>query len=65
MPYFWAGLKAYDLVAGTSALTWSHFVRAAESRELLPTLQDRRAEGDTLKGTVRCVRVRGMMRGIS
>ena len=52
MPYFWAGLKAYDAVAGTSALAWSHYLSAAASREVFPTLLSERPDGDTLKGSV-------------
>ena len=28
IPYYWAGLKAYDLVAGTQGLTISRFTSA-------------------------------------
>jgi glycerol-3-phosphate dehydrogenase len=52
VPYFWAGLKAYDAVAGTSALAWSHFLGAAASREVFPTLLAERPDGNTLKGSV-------------
>ena len=52
MPYFWAGLKAYDAVAGTSALAWSHFLGATASREVFPTLLAERPDGNTLKGSV-------------
>ena len=52
VPYFWAGLKAYDAVAGTSALAWSHYLSATASREAFPTLLPERPGGDTLKGSV-------------
>jgi hypothetical protein len=52
VPYFWAGLKAYDAVAGTSALAWSHYLSATASREIFPTLLSERPDGDTLKGSV-------------
>ena len=52
VPYFWAGLKAYDAVAGTSALAWSHYLSATASREIFPTLLPERPDGDTLKGSV-------------
>jgi len=52
VPYFWAGLKAYDFVAGTSALAWSHFLGAEASREVFPTLLMERPDGNTLKGSV-------------
>jgi glycerol-3-phosphate dehydrogenase len=32
IPYYWAGLKAYDLVAGTQALFWSSFMSARSAR---------------------------------
>ena len=56
VPYFWAGLKAYDLVAGSSALTWSHYESAAVSHDLFPTLRTERPDGLTLKGSVRSAR---------
>mmetsp|Transcript_35504 Transcript_35504/g.78763 ORF Transcript_35504/g.78763 Transcript_35504/m.78763 type:complete len:641 (+) Transcript_35504:292-2214(+) len=52
VPYYWAGLKAYDLVAGTRNLIWSRFVGAAESVNFLPTLAQERKDGRTLKGTI-------------
>ena len=53
MPYFWIGLKAYDLIAGSSALAWSRFHDALASRTLLPTLAPQHTDGETLKGSVR------------
>jgi glycerol-3-phosphate dehydrogenase len=53
VPYFWLGLKAYDLVAGRAALTWSHFASADASRALFPGLSPQRPGGETLQGTVR------------
>ena len=41
VPYYWAGMKAYDLVAGLSGLTMSRFCNAAESLALFPTLAAR------------------------
>ena len=55
VPYYWAGLKAYDLVANVSNLAWSRFLSAAESMRRFPTLAPARADGLTLKGTVRSV----------
>lgn len=52
VPYFWAGLKAYDAVAGTAGLTMSRFVSAAESRRQFPTLAGRGPGGHSLKGTI-------------
>ena len=53
VPYYWAGLKAYDLVAGTQGLTLSRYVTPAESLRQFPTLAARGPAGATLKGTVR------------
>jgi len=52
-PYFWAGLKAYDLIAAGSAISWSHFQTAAATSAIFPTLATQRAGGETLKGSVR------------
>lgn len=53
IPYYWAGLKAYDLVAGTQGLSISRFTSAGEAQRQFPTLAGRRPNGDTLKGAVR------------
>ena len=53
IPYYWAGLKAYDLVAGTQGLTLSRFTSASEAQRQFPTLAERRPNKDTLKGAVR------------
>ena len=53
VPYYWAGLKAYDAVANVRALALSRFVTAAESLRRFPTLAAQRRDGATLKGTVR------------
>ena len=53
VPYYWAGMKAYDLVAGASGLTMSGFRTAAESLALFPTLAAvRKEDGASLKGTI-------------
>ena len=52
VPYFWAGLKAYDAVAGTAGLTMSRFVSAAEARRQFPTLAATGPGGASLKGTI-------------
>ena len=52
IPYYWAGLKAYDLVAGTQGLTLSRFSSAAEAHRQFPTLAERGPNGDSLKGAV-------------
>lgn len=53
VPYYWAGLKAYDLVANTSNLAASSYLSAGESLRRFPTLAATRSDGQTLKGTVR------------
>lgn len=52
MPYYWAGLKAYDLVAGTQGLTISRYTTPAESRRQFPTLAEHGPDKSSLKGTV-------------
>ncbi|KAK9808809.1 hypothetical protein WJX72_004100 [[Myrmecia] bisecta] len=52
VPFYWLGLKAYDLVAGTQGLTMSRFVTPGESRRQFPTLAEHRPDGKTLKGTI-------------
>eukprot|EP00252_Welwitschia_mirabilis_P011436 TRINITY_DN25692_c0_g1_i1.p1 TRINITY_DN25692_c0_g1~~TRINITY_DN25692_c0_g1_i1.p1 ORF type:complete len:643 (+),score=145.85 TRINITY_DN25692_c0_g1_i1:408-2336(+) len=49
--YYWAGLKLYDLVAGTRMLHLSRYCSAKESLELFPTLA-RKGHDKSLKGTV-------------
>lgn len=53
VPYYWAGLKAYDLVANFSNLAPSSYLSASESLRRFPTLAATRADGQSLKGTVR------------
>jgi glycerol-3-phosphate dehydrogenase len=52
VPFYWAGLKAYDLVAGTKNLAWSKYLAPSESERRLPTLAPRNYQGKSLKGTV-------------
>lgn len=52
VPFFWAGLKMYDLIAGVRSLSWSKYVPPQESTQKLPTLSQERKDGKTLKGTV-------------
>ena len=49
MPYFWAGLKAYDLVAGTQGLTMSRFISASEAKRQFPMLAASGPGGHSLK----------------
>eukprot|EP00249_Psilotum_nudum_P023306 c28824_g3_i1 orf=418-2373(-) len=51
IPYFWAGLKLYDLVAGRHLLHLSRFYSANESKALFPTLAED-GHGKSLKGAV-------------
>ena len=53
VPYYWAGMKAYDFVAGFSGLTMSRFCNAAESLVMFPTMSAVRGDdGARLKGTI-------------
>ncbi|KAL2645218.1 hypothetical protein R1flu_012805 [Riccia fluitans] len=52
IPYYWAGFKLYDLVAGRQMLHLSRFFSARESLEAFPTLSKGNPEGKTLKGTL-------------
>lgn len=53
VPYFWAGLKAYDFVAGSTGLIMSKYMNFAESVNHLPTLAQRNpVNGKTLKGSI-------------
>ena len=53
LPYYWAGLKLYDLVAGSRALTWSYMMSSSEAHRLFPTLAMHRGDDErSLKGTV-------------
>lgn len=52
VPYYWAGLKAYDLVAGSKNLSWSHFVSPTKAKASFPTLSDTNEAGKHLKGTI-------------
>lgn len=52
LPYYWVGLKAYDLVAGTRMLHLSRYFSKKESMEAFPTLAVKNSHQKTLKGTV-------------
>ncbi|GJP45638.1 hypothetical protein CLOM_g5001 [Closterium sp. NIES-68] len=52
VPYYWAGLKAYDLVAGTSMLQLSRLVSADEACKMLPALAKKAKDGRTLKAAL-------------
>lgn len=53
VPYYWAGLKAYDVVANFGNLAMSTYLTPSESLRRFPTLSETRSDGATLKGTVR------------
>lgn len=53
VPYYWAGLKAYDVVANFGNLAMSAYITPSESLRRFPTLSERRSDGASLKGTVR------------
>jgi glycerol-3-phosphate dehydrogenase len=53
VPYYWAGMKAYDMVAGTRALHWSHYLTPSAAKSRFPTLcSHRKEDGNTLKGAI-------------
>ena len=39
LPYFWAGIKMYDLVAGRQMLKWSYVISKTKALELFPMLK--------------------------
>ena len=39
VPYFWAGIKAYDLVSGSECLKSSYFLNKERALELFPMLK--------------------------
>ncbi|GAB4813967.1 hypothetical protein N2152v2_001013 [Parachlorella kessleri] len=54
VPYYWLGLKMYDLVAwGHTLGPWSHYVSRRQSLATFPTLcAERHQDGSSLKGTI-------------
>eukprot|EP00164_Ancoracysta_twista_P009659 GFYU01014374.1.p1 GENE.GFYU01014374.1~~GFYU01014374.1.p1 ORF type:complete len:653 (+),score=190.90 GFYU01014374.1:38-1960(+) len=53
MPYYWAGLKMYDLVAGSSGKLYSsHYVGLEETLRRFPMLSRTNKQGENLKGSV-------------
>ncbi|GIL75420.1 hypothetical protein Vretimale_8058 [Volvox reticuliferus] len=52
VPYYWAGLKAYDIVAGRTNLISSRYVPSTEALDMVPTLATSHPDGSTLKGAV-------------
>lgn len=53
VPFYWSGLKAYDLIAGFKNLAASKYLTPSESQRRLPTLADSNEDGRSLKGSVR------------
>ena len=47
IPYYWVGIKAYDLVAGARNLKSSYFLSKKDALELFPMLRK-----DKLKGAI-------------
>jgi len=47
IPYYWFGIKMYDIVAGTKTLKSSYFLSKKNALELFPMLQ-----GDKLCGAI-------------
>ena len=47
MPYYWAGIKLYDIVAGKRKLEWSYYISRKRALELFPMLKS-----DCLKGAL-------------
>ena len=45
MPYYWAGVKAYDLVAGSRNLASSYYMGPKRTREMFPLLNPDRLVG--------------------
>ena len=39
MPYYWAGIKLYDIIAGSKVLKPSYFLSKTKSLELFPMLK--------------------------
>mmetsp|Transcript_1276 Transcript_1276/g.3053 ORF Transcript_1276/g.3053 Transcript_1276/m.3053 type:complete len:462 (-) Transcript_1276:265-1650(-) len=50
--YYWAGMKAYDLVARGETLEPSKFSSARDALRTFPTLATRTPEGKSLKGVI-------------
>ena len=45
MPYYWAGAKAYDLLAGSSGITGSYFITKRKTLEIFPHLSSKSLKG--------------------
>ncbi|EFN54037.1 hypothetical protein CHLNCDRAFT_136099 [Chlorella variabilis] len=51
-PYFWAGLRAYDLIAGSEGLEWCRYLTPSQALSRFPTLCSHRRDGAALKGAI-------------
>lgn len=51
-PYFWAGLRMYDVIAGSKGLEWCRYLTPAQSLSRFPTLCSHRSDGTSLKGAI-------------
>ena len=47
VPYYWAGSKFYDLLAGSNGLSSSYFLSKSKAVEVFPTLRE-----DALQGAI-------------
>lgn len=45
VPWYWVGLKCYDLVAGTKNLKWSYFLGRKKALEVFPMLKSENLKG--------------------
>lgn len=45
IPYYWAGIKMYDLVSGTQRIKWSYFVSKTKALEQFPHLKKEKLAG--------------------
>ncbi len=45
MPYYWFGIKAYDLVSGSECLKSSYYLSKERALELFPMLQRNKLKG--------------------
>ena len=45
LPYYWAGIKAYDLVSGGDILRPSYVLSKSKALELFPMLKDKSLKG--------------------
>ena len=45
VPYFWAGIKMYDLVAGSQRLKPSYFLSKEKALEAFPQLKEENLKG--------------------